>query len=492
MKTACFTIVSNNYLHFAKTMLDSFNASNPNWDCYCVLVDENTDYAAEIFGRERIISMAELNIAELRYFQFKYSILELNTAVKPWAFRKLIDKDYRRIIYLDPDIYVYNKLSEVSAAFDAGANIVLTPHLTQPILDNFRPNELDIRKSGTYNLGFCAISNSSESIKFIEWWKEKLSNDCVVDLENGIFVDQSWIDLVPGMYCGVSILRHEGYNAAYWNVVHREISVGDDGQYFSNKVPLVFFHFSGFDPFNPVRFSKHQNRYQLTETGLVEILCMRYAEKLFENGAKKYSALKYAYGQFRDGISIQSSMRKFARNTSKFSERKPGDPFKSIDWFIEFYFSEPELNSDHFVDLLEKYITLDRGATIHLSKLQTVSEVLNKYKIDIEREFGIDSSLKLRDAVNKKITTHNNKSNISARRVVFLYKTILNRLPDESGYLEYSNKCSSLAGYFKTWYMLLESAESKEISCMKTRFYLSFPLFNLNPEIINKIGNAYD
>jgi len=34
----------------------------------------------------------------------------------------------------------------------------------------------------------------------IDWWKERLKNDCRIDLCNGLFVDQHWINFVPIFY----------------------------------------------------------------------------------------------------------------------------------------------------------------------------------------------------------------------------------------------------------------------------------------------------
>ena len=38
----------------------------------------------------------------------------------------------------------------------------------------------------------------------------KAHRDCVVDLNRGLFVDQKWMDLVPGLFDGVYVQRHEG------------------------------------------------------------------------------------------------------------------------------------------------------------------------------------------------------------------------------------------------------------------------------------------
>lgn len=174
-------------------------------------------------------------------FFFQYSVLELNTAVKPWAMQYLLERGYEKVIYIDPDILLYGPLREVLGLLDSGASIVLTPHLLAPIDDGARPTELDIRRAGTYNLGFCAVKKSPIALNMLSWWQTKLERDCVVDFERGVFVDQSWMDLVPGMFDGVEILRHPGYNVAYWNLAERLVQGDETDAVTVNGAPLVFF-----------------------------------------------------------------------------------------------------------------------------------------------------------------------------------------------------------------------------------------------------------
>ena len=65
-----------------------------------------------------------LPIPRSRWFHFKYSIVELSTAVKPYAFEYLFrSQAVDRIIYLDPDIKIYSGLHKIIAALDT-ADIV--------------------------------------------------------------------------------------------------------------------------------------------------------------------------------------------------------------------------------------------------------------------------------------------------------------------------------------------------------------------------------
>jgi hypothetical protein len=155
----------------------------------------------------------------------RYSIMEMNTAVKPFCFEWLFrDQGFDRAVYIDPDILLVAPLRELTQAFDGGAAIVLTPHSLLPLDDGKDPDDIRLMRTGAYNLGFCGVASSSSGARFLAWWGQHLIDDCIVDLENGIFVDQKFCDLVPCYFEDTVVLRHPGYNVAYWNLNGRRVA----------------------------------------------------------------------------------------------------------------------------------------------------------------------------------------------------------------------------------------------------------------------------
>ncbi|WP_422996932.1 glycosyltransferase family 4 protein [Undibacterium sp. Di24W] len=308
--------------------MQSVAKHHPNADRYCVIVDTDLSYASELKEEFTTLTLPQLNLPFGDEFTFQYTILELNTAVKPWALEHLLDAGYDQVLYIDPDIYLYNPLTEVNDLLSAGASIVLTPHLLAPMTDEKNPTELDIRIAGTYNLGFCALSNQGNTRDFLHWWQGKLKRDCVVDFKRGVFVDQSWIDLVPTIFEHVKILRHHGYNVAYWNMAQREITENVDGDILVNGDPLTFFHFSGLNPSNPQPFSKHQNRFRMDSLDpLTSRLAMDYCETVRANGIEKYRAVPYGFGFFQDGRPIPDTARRDFRENETFRKTLKQSPF---------------------------------------------------------------------------------------------------------------------------------------------------------------------
>ena len=237
------TICSINYLAQAKTLGDSLLKHNPDYRFVIGLVDK-MDGRADVssFSPFEILEVSKIDIENFEEMILKYDIMELNTAVKPFFLNYLFQRDATvdSVVYFDPDIVVFHPFNDMEQKLKSH-NIVLTPHFFTPIDDDHLPSENTILNAGVFNLGFIALSRSSETFRFLSWWQARLKDKCFHAVEKGLFVDQIWINLVPVYFDKVCLERHLGYNAAYWNLHERKIKV-EDGTYFVNdKYPLIFF-----------------------------------------------------------------------------------------------------------------------------------------------------------------------------------------------------------------------------------------------------------
>ncbi len=308
-----FTIVSRNYLAYALTLMQSVAAQYPDARRYLCLADACADdptLATDLF---ETVTIDQLNLPDFDAFVFRYDIMELNTAVKPYMFEWLRARyPQAGLFYLDPDLYILRPLQAVTDAFAAGKLAVLTPHLNQPLPDDGKfPTELSLLRTGTYNCGFVAINAAHPSAgALVEWWARKLEFDCYVDLEAGLFTDQKWMDMAPALFPDVQVLRHDGYNVAYWNLASRTVAPAPDGGYTANGVPLVFAHFSGVDLSRPGIYSKHQNRFSADDIGGLRPLYDEYLGRLRANGHLQHRTKPYAYACFADGEPIAPVLRR--------------------------------------------------------------------------------------------------------------------------------------------------------------------------------------
>jgi hypothetical protein len=325
MQPAICTIIAKNYLAHARCLTDSFLAQHPEGQVFVLLVDEPDDSLD--LSRERFTTVRadRIGIPDFRQMAFRYTVLELSTAVKPF-FLEYLFRTYalKKLLYFDPDIYFYARIDEILAALD-GYGILLTPHLTSFDPEDDPRADLFILLAGVYNLGFIGLADHPELSRLLSWWQKKLAKDCIVDQNNSLFVDQRWMDLVPAMFSSVCIHRDPGCNAAFWNLHYRRIEPTESG-YRVNGSPLKFFHFSGLIMDNLDAISKHQERFTLNDLGHLKPLYYGYRDALLANGYEQVHGLPYTYNYFDNGVPVTEYARYVWRGIDGSEQRWP-DPF---------------------------------------------------------------------------------------------------------------------------------------------------------------------
>ena len=310
-----FTIVSRNYAAQAATLMGSLAAVEPAIRRVVVATDGPIPALANL---AEVIEAPEL-CDIFPALTVQYDALELNTAVKPHAFRALLGRPgVASVAYLDPDIVLYRPLDAVREGL-ARAPLALTPHMTRPLRGDANPSDHTILTSGAYNLGFMAARPDADVLALLDWWAEKCRFDCRVDFANGLFTDQKWMDLAPGFVSGLALLRQPSLNLAYWNLEGRTLARGADGWTVDGE-PLVFFHFSGFDPARPEVLSKHQDRIRFAARDPLAALLADYAQAMLRNGHAEATAIPYAHAALPGGRRLTTPMRRRVLRAARHGE----------------------------------------------------------------------------------------------------------------------------------------------------------------------------
>lgn len=298
MKIA-FTICSNNYLAQAKTLGDSIIATSPDYKFYIGLVDklnEGIDYDKEI--EHNIILVENIGIPDFDELWKKFSIIELNTCVKPFFLEYFISNfgNIEYIYYLDPDTFVYNNLRLIEEEFGPHNKILLTPHILTPIkLDGKTPDEPIFLNHGLYNLGFLGLKDPKSLLSIIDWWKERTREYGYDRTSEGLFVDQLWFNLVPLYYQRVKHSFNLGLNMGPWNLHERYILNNNNILKVNNRDILVFFHFSNFSFDHPEELAPLYNRYSLEERNDLKPIYSAYYKRLIDNNIEKLSLITCYY-----------------------------------------------------------------------------------------------------------------------------------------------------------------------------------------------------
>ena len=271
-----------------------------------------------------------LDRMEIRRLAGIYDVTELATAVKPLLLRKLLEEGRSSIIYLDPDIRLYDTIDD-AARLAVEHGIVLTPHTTHPYPnDEKQVDGFFVLAAGVYNLGFIAVAPSARP--FLDWWWQLTRREALADVARMMFTDQRWVDFVPSFF-DHTILKDPGYNVAYWNLHSRELTL-DGNRYRVDGVPLRFFHFSGFDIRRQDRLSTHQGdrpRILLSDRPVLAGLCQDYASDLERAGLDVGARAPYGWSRIACGLDMTTRMRRLYRTAVMAAEQgsrpEPPDPF---------------------------------------------------------------------------------------------------------------------------------------------------------------------
>jgi hypothetical protein len=332
MRVLCFSSFTFSYLNRARVLYQSLRRHHPNWHLVALMTDEvpqgfEFDLSQEPF--DEVVWHHQLGFDNVKAWLFKHDIVEVCTAVKGPFIEMATQRDFDVVVYLDPDTCLLNCLTPVIELLHDN-DIVLTPHLLQPEEERIAiiDNEICPLWAGIYNLGFLAIRTTGEGRRFAAWWAERLRHFCHDDPAKGLFVDQKWCDHVPVFFDKVHILKDPGYNTASWNVSQRRITIGKDGNIYSNEALLRFWHFTKLGPLGEVM----TKRYAKDQIVVYE-LWRWYREQVDRATSPGIQERYWAYGQFADCTPIERSHRLLFRDRQDLQDHFT-DPFSEdfVSW----------------------------------------------------------------------------------------------------------------------------------------------------------------
>ncbi|MFA7685209.1 MAG: glycosyl transferase [Candidatus Gracilibacteria bacterium] len=307
-----YTSITKSYLPKARVLAKSVKHFHPEWIFVLLYSDDlpiDFDLKKEPF--DEVLTIEQLGLPDWKAWAFGHAVVELCTAVKGPAAELLAQRPgVNKIMYIDPDIKVFNSLSSLDSMLDQH-EILLTPHLldAETDINAIQDNEISALKHGVYNLGFFAARTSGQGLDFIRWWAARLRLFCRDDIPGGLFTDQRWCDLAPAFFSGLSIVRDRGFNVATWNIAHRHLSKDDNGVFLVGDVPLRFYHFTSYDNGNGFGMLM---KYASSQA-IAHELWDAYGKDLLAEGQGDERYKGWYYGQFENGESIPLEARRLYR-----------------------------------------------------------------------------------------------------------------------------------------------------------------------------------
>lgn len=231
----------------------------PEVNMEVLIVDQNLEkhtYAHK--GNFHVLKNSDLCGNELgRSIYEKYfnkDMDKLRWSLKPVLVDHLLDEKYERVIYIDSDIYFFKNPTFLFKKLH-NSNIILTPHWRSfNIWDS--PKEFYMNhRHGLFNAGFIGCNRHGRDA--MKWWAKSCAFMCEKNMNNGMYDDQSYLNVFPVLFKNVEVLQHKGCNVANWNfdVCARRYHNGE--VVINNNEPIIFVHmtfdtmkgvFNGEDP----------------------------------------------------------------------------------------------------------------------------------------------------------------------------------------------------------------------------------------------------
>lgn len=319
---AC-TATAMNYLPKIKMMCGSIKKHHPELSVQMAVADKIPDwFRKEDYSIDNVISMEELPIPNKNSWIFDHNVTELCTAIKPFMLNRVMDNsDCEGVLFFDPDMVLFSRLDDLLKELKNNS-IILTPHQTRPeqSAEAIKDNEMCSLRYGMYNLGFIGVRKDDQGRAFLKWWSERLYHYCKGALDQGIWMDQKWVDFAPAYFSGVKIIQESRFNVAPWNITTRKATGQAPDKVLIDGKPLGFYHFTGFDSgAHFIMASKYAGNNKT-----VMDLVRWYEQKMKEDNKGK--GMPWAYDFFTNGQPITMDHRKLYLNRKDLQEHYP-DPF---------------------------------------------------------------------------------------------------------------------------------------------------------------------
>ena len=331
MNICAFTIVAKNYIGLARILGRSLSKVNPDINFKIFVADEFPQNVKSLPDNV-IISRKVLDYSSEEWtdMSFKYDLTEFCTSIKPGVFKYLFAQGYDKVLYFDPDIYIFSSINTILQRLE-DYDIVLTPQIAGIHVDYTGEHpEWAMNVNGIFNLGFCGMRKSLITDKIILWWQKRLKTECFADRSVGNFTDQKWMDWMPGLLSNEHLyISHDlGMNMAPWNYFERELFKKNDTLYVrfrTNDNPqhesrLVFIHFAGYD-YNKMKqgFIVRKRIENLQEYKDLHLATDIYCKAITNNKDifDEFITLPYTYSSYDNGIPISTFHRRLYHGYSE-------------------------------------------------------------------------------------------------------------------------------------------------------------------------------
>jgi hypothetical protein len=326
LRGAGATIAAKNTLALARVVARSFSQHHPSSPFFVLLADEVDGYFDPEAEPYTLLSLKDLDVPEPTRFRFGLAQQPLSFAATPFLIAKLLELGYERVLFVKQESLVLGELESALSSLPAGA-VALTPHLLEPLEGaEAEERELNILLSGVFNAGFVGVRAGAPAERFLAWWSDRVYRHCRHAVAEGMHYEQRWLDLAPGYFDNIHVLRDRSLNVAHWNLPDRQVTVLES-EILVDGEKCRLFRFSGFEIDRPDRATRYSDRLRTENLGGAGVVFQRYRDALLGEGEAETSTWPYAYAHFDNGVPIPEIARHVYAALEDVSQF--GDPFGS-------------------------------------------------------------------------------------------------------------------------------------------------------------------
>jgi hypothetical protein len=293
-RAAVVTIAAKPMWAHARVVAESFHRHHPDIEVFALLADQPGD-EFDVTGEPfTVLTLDDLGGDVVADLPVRYGQQALSFALTPLVLRWLLDREYRRVVFIKQESMVVGSLDSVFDALDRHSLVVL-PHLVGPLDGAMATDrELNVLQSGVFNGGLVGVSAGEEAGSALLWWADRVRRRCELDVELGLHFEQRWLDMVLSYFPGVHVLDDPSIGVGHWNLAER----------WPHPEECRLFRASGFDPLAPGTVTRYHSRIEMSDIGASAALFDTFGQMLLAAGHEQCRHWPYAFARFPDGTLV--------------------------------------------------------------------------------------------------------------------------------------------------------------------------------------------
>lgn len=243
-----FTVCNRYTFANAVTLGLSYLEHHPDRTFYIGWVDK--PMVLQIPSGIHLIQVTDIQIPSIGKMANDYYDFEMVYACRPWFAAYLLKENPRlkRLSFFSPTTYIFEKLDSIEKRCKS---LLLTPNITQPLPKNSTLKDRNILNVGMIHAGSWILKPNEQTIAFIHWWANRTFDRAKVDLCNGMFLDQLWLNYALSWVEESSLIDHAGWHVGLHSLPLKEIELIGEKQLADEKNILTA-DFVGLADYHPL------------------------------------------------------------------------------------------------------------------------------------------------------------------------------------------------------------------------------------------------